>query len=218
VLVTTDWNAAQAKLAEGGKVFFTPPATMLDETCPPMSRRPIFWNRVMNNTYAGGLSPVGFLGLLVDAKSPALAEFPTEGFCDWQWTDIIDGVHAINLESVTYKLIPIVQAIDDWNRGYKLGVVFECNVGTGKLLVSAIDLKPNAVSSVARQLRQSLMDYAASDKFAPKITLTADEANALWPSTRPAGYKAPAMPTVSTVPGANPGDVVEPAGDAPRVR
>jgi hypothetical protein len=218
VLVTTDWSAAQAKLAEGGKVFFTPPATMLDATCPPMGRRPIFWNRVMNNTRAGGLPAVGFLGLLVDAKSPALAEFPTEGFCDWQWTDIIGGVRAINLESVPYQLIPIVQAIDDWNRGYKLGVVFECNVGKGKLLVSAIDLAPDAQSSVARQLRQSLMDYAASDKFAPKITLTSDQANALWPSTRPPGYKAPAMPTLSTVPGANPGDVVEPAGDAPGPR
>ena len=218
VLITTDWNAAQAKLAEGGKVFFTPPEAMLDATCPPLARRPIFWNRVMNNTGAGGLSATGFLGLLVDAKSPALAEFPTQGFCDWQWTDIIDNVRAINLESVSYQLTPVVQAIDDWNRGYKLGVVFECNVGKGKLLVSAISLPPDAQSSVARQLRQSLMDYAASDKFAPKITLTSDQANALWPSTRPPGYKAPAMPAVSTVPGANPGDVVEPAGDSPGPR
>jgi hypothetical protein len=218
VLVTTDWNVTQAKLAEGGKVFFTPPATMLDATCPPLSRRPIFWNRVMNNTRAGGLPAAGFLGLLVDARSPALAEFPTEGFCDWQWTDIIGGVRAINLESVPYQLIPTVQAIDDWNRGYKLGVVFECKVGKGKLLVSAIDLEPDAQSSVARQLRQSLMDYAESDKFAPKITLTPEQANALWPSTRPPGYKAPAMPTVSTMPGANPGDVIEPTGDVPGTR
>jgi hypothetical protein len=218
VLVTTDWNAAQAKLAAGGKVFFTPPVAMLDATCPPMARRPIFWNRVMNNTRPGGLPAAGFLGLLVDAKSPALAEFPTEGFCDWQWTDIIGNVRAINIESVPNQLIPIVQAIDDWNRGYKLGVVFECNVGKGKLLVSAIDLPPDVQSSVARQLRQSLMDYAASDKFAPKVTLTPEQANALWPSTRPPGYKSPAMPAVSTMPGANPGDVVEPTGNLPGSR
>ena len=112
----------------------------------------------------------------------------------------------------------MVQAIDDWNRGYKLGVVFECNVGAGKLLVSAIDLQADTQSSVARQLWKSLMDYAVSDKFAPKITLTSDQANALWPSTRPPGYKAPAMPTVSTMPGANPGDVVEPAGNMPEAR
>ena len=39
------------------------------------------------------------------------------------------------------ELKPIVWAIDDWNRNWKLGVIFECNVGAGKLLVSAINLK-----------------------------------------------------------------------------
>ncbi|HVT83131.1 MAG TPA: hypothetical protein VHM90_21010, partial [Phycisphaerae bacterium] len=228
VLITTDWNAAQAKLTEGGKVFFTPPASMLDPTCPPLATRPIFWNRVMNNTGAGGLSQVGFLGLLVDGKHPALAQFPTENFCDFQWTDVTNGVRAINLESVPYQLVPVVQAIDDWNRGFKLGVVFEVNVGKGKLLVSAINLDPNAPgarggpgagqSSVARQLRHSLLAYAASDKFAPKVTLNTDQANALWPSTRPPGYKAPKMPTISTQPNANPGDVVEPTDDRPTPR
>ena len=217
VLVTTDWNAALTRLAAGGKVFFTPPLAMLDNTCPPLATRPIFWNRVMNNS-SGALSAAGFLGLLVDPKSPALAEFPTEGFCDWQWSDIISNVRAINLESIPYQLQPTVQAIDDWNRGFKLGVIFECNVGAGKLLVSAINLQGNQQKAVARQLQQSLLDYAASNKFAPKVTLTTDQANALWPSTRPAGYQAPAMPTVTTLPGANPGDIVEPIGSGPGLR
>jgi hypothetical protein len=147
-----------------------------------------------------------------------LAEFPTQDFCDWQWTDIINSVRAINIEDAPPQLQPAVQAIDDWNRGYKLGVIFECNVGKGKLLVSAIDLNGDLKSSVAKQLRRSLLDYAGGDKFTPAITLTADQADALWPSTRPAGYKPPAMPTVSTVPGANPGDVVEPTGAAPGPR
>jgi hypothetical protein len=46
------------------------------------------------------------------------------------------------------------------------------------------------------------------------MTLTPDQANALWPSTRPPGYKAPPMPAESMIPGANPGDVVEPAEDS----
>jgi hypothetical protein len=138
VLTTTDWNAAKARLAERGKAIFTPLPNMLDDSCPPMASRPIFWNRVMNNTNPKGLSPVGFLGLLVDSKHPALSEFPSEDYCDWQWTDIINGVRAINLESVASQLTPIVQAIDDWNRGFKLGVVFECNVGKGKLPAQSI--------------------------------------------------------------------------------
>jgi len=157
------------------------------------------------------------LGIWNDKRHPALAEFPTEGFCDWQWTDLMPNTRGINLENEPYKLIPIVQAIDDWNRDFKLGLVFEAAVGKGRLLVSSINLN-NSQSTVARQLRQSLLDYAASPKFAPAVSLTVDQANALWPSTRPPGYKAPPMPTVSTIPGANPGDVVEPAGEGPGPR
>lgn len=213
VLVTTDWNAALTRLGQGGKVAFTPPAAILDNTCPPLSNKPIFWNRVMNNTGGGGLSAGGYLGLLVDAKSPALAEFPTENFGDWQWSDIVANVRGINVENAPPQLQPIVQAIDDWNRGFKLGVVFECNVTvngqTGKLIVSSVNLTTPTQNVVARQLQRSLLDYAASDKFAPKVTLTTDQANALWPSTRPPSFKSPAMPTFSTVPGFNPGDIVE---------
>jgi hypothetical protein len=217
LLITDNWTDAQGRLAAGGKVLFTPPANMLDATCPPLATLPIFWNRVMNNT-GGNLAAVGFLGLLVDSKNPALAEFPTENFCDWQWTDIIDNVRAINIENAPPELQPAVQAIDDWNRGFKLGVIFECNVGKGKLLVSAINLQGTLQSSVARQLRHSLLDYASSDKFNPNLTLTTEQADALWPSTRPPGYKPPAMPTASTMPGANPGDLVEPTGAAPGPR
>jgi hypothetical protein len=110
-----------------------------------------------------------------------------------------------------------VQAIDDWNRDYKLGVVFECKVGSGSLLVSAINLN-NQQSSVAKQLQHSLYDYAASEKFNPKIGLTAEQANAFWPTTRPPGYKAPSTPTVITAPNALPGDVVEPTGNGPGPR
>jgi hypothetical protein len=111
-----------------------------------------------------------------------------------------------------------VQAIDDWNRDFKLGVIFEVKVGPGKLLVSAINVDGAQKSSVAKQLRQSLLDYTTSEKFNPTVTLTPDQANALWPTTRPPGYKKPAIPTVSTMPNANPGDVVEPTGNAPGPR
>jgi len=45
-------------------------------------------------------------------------------------------VRAVNLDRLTPELEPIVWAIDDWNRNYKLGVIFECSVGDGRLLMS----------------------------------------------------------------------------------
>ena len=68
-------------------------------------------------------------GLWCDATHPALAEFPTEGFCDWEWTDLVRNVRAINVEGAPAKLKPIVSAVDDWNRNFKLAVLFETKVG-----------------------------------------------------------------------------------------
>ncbi|MGA2061664.1 MAG: sugar-binding domain-containing protein [Thermoguttaceae bacterium] len=175
VLVTGIWGDAKNRLATGGKVLFTPAATDLDDTCPPLNNVPVFWNRQMNPKHEA------MLGLWCDVKHPALAGYPTEAFCDWQWTDIVRGVRAINVEKVPPQLQPIVSAIDDWNRNYKLGVVFECKVGPGRLLVCAPDIQNNLENrSVARQLRRSLLDYMAGEQFQPPVTLTVQEADALW--------------------------------------
>jgi hypothetical protein len=112
------------------------------------------------------------LGLWCDTKHPALAEFPTESNCDWQWTELLRNTRAVNLNHLPKNLRPIVSAIDDWNRNYKLGLIFEARVGTGKLLVCAADLSTNS-SPVARQLRRSLLDYMAGNKFKPLAEISA---------------------------------------------
>ncbi len=149
------------------------------------------------------------LGLWCDVKHPALAGFPSEAFCDWQWTDIIRNMRAINIEKAPQGLQPIVSAIDDWNRNYKLGVVFECKVGTGRLLVSAADIQGDLEKrTVARQLRRSLLDYMAGERFQPPVVLTADEADALWPGSH---ADNPATPPAAPPPEINEGPNAAPA-------
>lgn len=170
VLVTSSWDEAEPRLDAGGKVLFQPRNADLDWTCPPLENLPIFWNRLMNPGWAR------MLGLWCDAKHPALAEFPTEASGDWQWMQLVRGARAFNLDLFPKKLQPIVQAIDDWNRNWKLGAVFECRVGQGRLLVSVFDLTNNLVDRpVARQLRQSLLDYMASDRFKPAVAVSAED-------------------------------------------
>ncbi len=206
VLVTSTWVDAQAALARGGKVLFTPLASALDDTSPPLDNVPVFWNRLMNPKLGA------MLGLWCDAQHPALAGFPTEGFCDLQWADIVHNMRAINIEKAPKALRPIVSAIDDWNRNYKLAVLFECTVGDGRLLVCAPDVQSNLNSrTVARQLRRSLLDYMETDQFRPAVSLTPDQAAALWPGRT--STTAPA-----THPQANPGDINEGPAAAPRVR
>lgn len=179
VMVTRSWDEAEARLAAGGKVLYAPRRADLDWTSPPLDTVPVFWNRLMGPAWGR------MLGLLIDAGHPALAGFPTEANFDWQWEELAGGARAVNLDRLPRELRPIVYAIDDWNRNYKLGLVFECAVGAGKLLVSAFDLENSLdTRAAARQLRRSLLDYMASARFRPAVAVTAAEMRALLFDTR----------------------------------
>lgn len=183
LLVTSDWSAASDRLAEGGRVLFTPGDGDLDPTrSPHMKRMPVFWNIQMSVRPPRNPRPRfdAMLGLLVRDEHPALAAFPSEAHCDWQWTSIVHNVRSVNLTDAPRDLEPIVAAIDDWNRNWRLGAIFECRVGHGRLLVSAIPLDRD--DPVTRQLRRSLIAYASGDDFVPKSTLSARRADALWSS------------------------------------
>ena len=76
--------------------------------------------------------------------------------------------NAIRLDSVAPDLKPIVRVIDDWVTARPLGLIFECKVGTGKLIFTGIDLLSNqAKRPEARQLLYSLKKYMAGEKFSP---------------------------------------------------
>ena len=176
LLVTSSWDEAEPRLAAGGQVLLLPRNTDLDWTSPPLDTVPVFWNRLMNPNWGR------MLGLWCDAKHPALAEFPTGAYCDWQWTELTTRrVRAVNLDRLPRDLQPIVQVIDDWNRNWKLGLIFEAKVGAGRLLVCSIDIASDLANRpVARQLRRSLLDYMAGARFQPQVAVSAAEFRGLW--------------------------------------
>jgi hypothetical protein len=174
VAVTGSWDEAEMELSGGGKVLFLPRPAGLDWTSPPLDNVPIFWNRQMTPGWSR------MLGLWCDNSHPALAEFPTEAAADWQWMEMVRNARALNLDRLPPELQPIVQPIDDWNRNYKLGLVFECRVGHGRLVVCSADLANSLESRpVARQLRRSLLDYMAGGQFQPKVAVSAADVRAL---------------------------------------
>ncbi|MDB5949802.1 MAG: glycoside hydrolase, partial [Massilia sp.] len=169
VLVTHSWPEAEAKLGVGGTVLYLPRKADLGWNSPPLDTLPVFWNRLMNPAWGR------MLGLWVDHRHPALAGFPSESFNDWQWTELVNGARAVNLDKLPRGLEPIVQPIDDWNRNFKLGMLFEAKVGAGRLMVSSADLDSDLGRRVvARQLRKSVLDYMAGDRFNPQVAVTAE--------------------------------------------
>jgi hypothetical protein len=212
VLVTRNWSEAATRLAAGSKVLFMPGAGDLDSTkCPTMHKVPVFWNIQMSVRPPANPRPTfdAMLGLLCDTNHPALAEFPTEANCDWQWTQLVNGVRSVNLSTAPPSLRPIVSAIDDWNRNWRLGVIFECNVGPGRLLVSAINLDSGNGGSELQQLRRSLLDYMAGDQFKPAAALTPEQARGLWASG--SNSAATTQPARAFDPDLNDGTVPVPA-------
>ena len=114
------------------------------------------------------------MGILCDPKHPALADFPTDFYSNWQWYELLDHSRSIILDDTPAEFRPIVQVIDNFARNHKLGVIFEARVGPGRLLVCGIDL-PGLVEKhpAARQLLASLQRYAGSDAFHPASELPA---------------------------------------------
>ena len=180
VLVTrTLDNAAEQRLAEGGKVLLTIEKGTIRNGLGGevgVGFSSIFWNTAWTN---GQLPHT--LGILCDPAHPALAQFPTEFHSNWQWWDAMSHSNAISLEAFDQTPEPIVRIIDDWVTNRNLGMLFELKVGEGNLLVSGVDLATDLDDRPeARQLLFSLKRYMGSDAFAPETETSAESIRALF--------------------------------------
>jgi hypothetical protein len=170
---------AIAILRNGGKVLLTVKkgaikANMGGDVVVGFSS--IFWNTSWTNN-----QPPHTLGILCNPKHPALAEFPTDYYSNWEWQDGMRHSNAIRLDSVSNDIKPIVRAIDDWFTARPLGLIFECKAGGGSLLVSGIDLlSEQEKRPEARQLLYSLQAYMNTPSFRPSVPVKTETIKALF--------------------------------------
>jgi hypothetical protein len=174
-LVTTTADAEQA-LAAGERVLFAPPIDKIKGIEGKFV--PVFWSPVHFPKQPGTM------GLLCDPAHPALRDFPTNFHSDWQWWDPVLRSRSVVLDGT--DATPIVRVIDNFMRNHSLANVFEARVGDGRLLFCAIDIVNDLETRpAARQLRASLLRYAASSEFAPQSTFTTDALRALIVGAQP---------------------------------
>lgn len=137
---------------------------------------PIFWNTACTQRQAPHT-----LGITCDPKHPALAAFCTEAHSNWQWWSVLQESDALILDALPREVQPIVEVIDDWYTARRLGLIFEARVGQGKLLVCGVDLeRGGATDPVVRQLRASLLGYAASSRFQPTVEVASESVRGLF--------------------------------------
>jgi hypothetical protein len=116
------------------------------------------------------------MGILCDPTHPALAEFPTEAHSNWQWWDVIHSSFVLDIDGMSSQPEPIIRMIDSFIGNHCLSLLFEVKLGDGRLLITSLDLSSDlAIRHAARQLRNSIQNYAASDLFNPKVMITSED-------------------------------------------
>lgn len=155
-------NEALPALAAGKRVLFNPPYKQIKGIEGKFV--PVFWSPIHFPKQPGTM------GILCDPKHPALARFPTEAHSDWQWWEPALRSKTVVLDGLA--VTPIVRVIDNFARNHSLANVFEARVGKGSLLFCAVDVTNELETRpVARQLRNSLLQYAAGKDFKPSREL-----------------------------------------------
>ncbi|MBE6851730.1 MAG: beta-glucuronidase [Ruminococcus sp.] len=163
--VTNDWTIASNALADGRKVLFLPyeiEKSIEGFYCTD------FWCYPMFRSISESLErpvPVGTLGLCIQNDHPALADFPCMEWTTPQWYDLVTHANCAILDDTNIR--PIVQMIDNFERNHRLGILFECSVGAGSLLVCTSRLSEISDRPEAMQFAKSILRYASSDDFSP---------------------------------------------------
>jgi hypothetical protein len=161
-------DKAKEVLEKGGKVFLNAAGKVVKGKEVAMHFLPVFWN-----TSWFKMRPPHVTGMLIQDKSPAFANFPTSFHSDMQWWDIQNRAQVMNLEDFPADFRPLIQPIDTWFMNRRLALVFEAQVGKGKIIVSSADLGPDVQNKpAAKQLFLSLQEYMNSDQFNPKHSLS----------------------------------------------
>ncbi len=162
-------SATLVHLQQGGTVLLSLPPKQESKYLLKLRFLPVFWSFAMFKKQPG------VLGILCDPRHPALASFPTEMHSDWQWWELTQSTNAFILDETPHGFRPLIQVIDDFHRNHKLGLVFEAQVGKGKLLATSLALGENLEDRpVGRQLLSSLLDYVSSESFQPRASLSAE--------------------------------------------
>lgn len=158
IAITDNLDEALTLLSKGAKVLFNPDWKRLEGLEGKFV--PVFWSPVHFPKQAGTM------GILCKSNHPALSAFPNDGYSDWQWWNLRTSSTTLDIDSLK-GASSIVDVIDNFTNNRRLSMVFEGQVGQGKLLVATCDLHNLSNRPAAKQLLYSLIEYMKSDKFAP---------------------------------------------------
>ena len=160
---------AMKVLGKGGKVLICAAGKVTYGKEVVQQFTPVFWN-----TSWFKMRPPHTTGIFVENTHPIFDLFPTANHSDMQWWELVNHAQVMQFTDFPLDFQPLVQSIDTWFVSRKIGMLFEANVGKGKLVMTTMDITNNLDKRiVARQMRESILAYMQSDQFNPYWTLDA---------------------------------------------
>ena len=175
---TTDTLDEQAisVLEQGGNVLITAAGKVSYGKEVVQHFTPVFWN-----TSWFKMRPPHTTGIFLNEYHPLFKEFPTEYHSNLQWWELLNKAQVMQFTDFPDDFQPIVQNIDTWFISRKIGVLFEANVLSGKLMMTSMDITSQLEKRVAaRQLHKAILDYMNSDNFRPSTTVPVERVQELF--------------------------------------
>ncbi len=180
---TSSLQEAKNLLAKGEKVLYVPNHQDIESISVGGLFTPDYWNyamfkRISENVHRD-VSP-GTLSILTNPSHSLFTDFPTDSCTNWQWWTITKNSRPLILDHTPVDYKPLVQVVDNIERNHKLGLLFEMQVGEGKLFVSMCDFAAVADKPEGRQFHRAILRYMNSSQFAPTSRFTPDELTNLF--------------------------------------
>jgi len=168
VYVTDSLDAqAQKLLQKGKKVLICAAGKVTYGKEVVQQFTPVFWN-----TSWFKMRPPHTTGIFVEEAHPIFDLFPTDYHSDMQWWELVNRAQVMQFTDFPTDFQPLVQSIDTWFVSRKIGMLFEANVGKGKLVMTTMDLTRDLNTRiVARQMKASILNYMHSKDFNPQWTI-----------------------------------------------
>jgi hypothetical protein len=113
---------------------------------------------------------------------PMMGDFPHEGYCSFQFREMLVGSRSVVLDDPEIPFRPAIESIAAYKNARREAILFEYAVGEGRLLVCSLNLRED--DPAARYLKASLYAYAMSECFAPKERLSFGELASLLGAER----------------------------------
>lgn len=168
VIFTHKFDEAFEALEQGKAVVFNPDTSNVRGVDGRFTS--VFWSPVHFPDQPGTM------GILCNPKHPALVNFPTDFYSNWQWWDLVMNSKTMVLDEIPQKISPVVRMVDNFYKNRNMGTVIEVKVGNGRLILCSMNLRTNLENRpAARQLKYSLMQYAESSKFNPQLKLSKEQ-------------------------------------------